>query len=160
MRGGSIAGGSVIVGVVLLLAASLGVYAMDARSVVSDTITPASSPTTDVPSPTLTGTAGVVILTNPGEFEALQLGENFTVSGTVPPTARLPDYVLIQVNQQGSVMVLDSGYVSVQPGGSFWYSAVVGMTWPSGTYVITATDSYGAVGDLSVTVTYGDVWCC
>lgn len=160
MTGESIAKGAVITGIVLLLGVGLAVYAMDATSMVSNTITPGTGSTTSAPSPTLTGTAGALALTDPEEGETLQLGENLTVSGIVPQTATLPDYVLIQVSQQGSLTVLDSGYVTVQPGGSFSYSTVVGMTWPSGTYVITATDSHGTTGVLNVTVTYGDIWCC
>lgn len=159
----SIARGTVLIGVVLLLGVSLTVYAMDATSAVSNTFTQASgsttSSTTSVPSQA-SGTAGGLALTNPEEGETLILGENYTISGNVPQPEALPDHVLIQVSQEGSLASLASGYVVVQANGSFSYSMVLRTTWPCGTYVITATDSYGSTGSVSVAVTYGDVWSC
>ncbi len=80
------------------------------------------------------------------------MGQNYKISGTIAPMPKLPDYVLIQVSEQGVPDDLDAETATVQPNGYFYYNATVGPSWTSGTYLITAIDTYGATGNVTIQV--------
>ncbi len=158
----SIAPRVVLLLVVLLLCASLLALGMGNTTVprftTSSTMT--EPPTSTTMSTTSTEPAGAIAFSNPEAYETLAPNQNLTISGAVSPEPTTPDSILIEVTQQGSLTVLHEGTVAVQSAGTFSYSTSVGPTWPSGTYVITATDSSGATGTEMFIVTYGDIWCC
>jgi hypothetical protein len=80
------------------------------------------------------------------------VGDNYTIAGHITPTPNLPDKVLLQVYQQGATVDLDAETAKVNATGGFQFIATVGPTWTTGYYVITATDTYGAAGNVTIFV--------
>jgi hypothetical protein len=92
---------------------------------------------------------GSIAFTNPRPGESFYDFGPFLISGTISPAPLLPDNVSIAVALQGSSSgPIDQQTVAVGAGGAFSYLApLIGLfVSASGTYVISATDSYGATG--------------
>jgi hypothetical protein len=101
------------------------------------------------------GATGSITFTSPAPGVSLSGTQSYTISGTITPTPSLPDNVFIEVEPQGSSSVLDASTQAVSATGSFSYTTNVGgnSLWVPGTYVITATDSNGATGMITIEYT-------
>ena len=100
--------------------------------------------------------AGSITFTSPASSASYSGAQAYTISGTITPTPTQADNVGITVkNPSGSIV--DAGNVAVTSG-AFSYSTAAGSSvnpssWPTGTYTITATDSFGATGSITFTYT-------
>ncbi len=119
-------------------------------STTSEATTSSSISTTRTTS--ATSSTGSIEITSPAYSLSVAVGDIYNISGIVSPKPTLPDYVLIQVYQKGGTGDLDAETATVLPNGYFQYNATVGSTWTTGYYVITATDSYGATGNVTIYV--------
>jgi hypothetical protein len=161
MAAGSIARNApVIIVVLLLLGAGLLVFAMGASTVTLPPSTSTTASGTAAPSyaTTSSATTGSITFSTPQAGSEFTAGQNCTISGTVNGMSSSPDFVFIQVSQQGSILSLVAATVAARSGGAFSFSTLVGASWPIGTYVITATDVTGATGSETFIVTNGDIW--
>ncbi|MDG6983593.1 MAG: hypothetical protein JRN28_03470 [Nitrososphaerota archaeon] len=97
--------------------------------------------------------AGSVTFTSPASGASYSGSQTYTISGTISPAPTQADQVGLTVkNPSGQTVDLASVTVS---SGSFSYSTAVGGTaaWVTGTYTITALDSYGATGTATFSYT-------
>jgi hypothetical protein len=104
-------------------------------------------------SPMVVSAAGSITFTSPASGASYSNSQSYTISGTVSPAPTQADQVGITVkNPSGQTVDLASATVT---SGSFTYSTAVGGTsaWTSGTYTITALDSYGATGTTTFSYT-------
>ncbi|MDG6913886.1 MAG: hypothetical protein JRN12_00210 [Nitrososphaerota archaeon] len=104
-------------------------------------------------SPMIATAAGSITFTSPAAGASYSGSQAYTISGTISPAPTQPDQVGLTVkNPSGQTVDIASVTVS---SGSFTYSTAVGGTsaWISGTYTITALDSYGATGTTTFTYT-------
>ena len=104
-------------------------------------------------SPMVVNAAGSVTFTSPASGASYTGSQSYTISGTISPAPTQADQVGLTVkNPTGQTVDLASVTVS---SGSFSYSTAVGGTaaWVTGTYTITALDSYGATGTATFTYT-------
>ena len=99
-----------------------------------------------------TSSTGSIEITSPAYSLSVAVGDIYNISGIVSPKPTLPDYVLIQVYQKGGTGDLDADTATARSSGYFQYNATVGSAWTTGYYVITATDSYGATGNVTIYV--------
>ena len=95
--------------------------------------------------------ASSITFSSPNAAEQFMPGQDITILGTIAPKPKLPDNVLIELSLSGK-SDLESKTVAVQADGTFSSTMSIGGSWPVGTYTITATDSYGTVGDVITTV--------
>ena len=104
-------------------------------------------------SPMIATAAGSITFTSPAAGASYSGSQTYTISGTISPAPTQPDQVGITVKGP-SGQTVDIASVTVSSG-SFTYSTAVGGTsaWVTGTYTITALDSYGATGTTSFTYT-------
>jgi hypothetical protein len=103
----------------------------------------------------MVASAGTITFTSPAAGSSFKGSESYTIAGTVSPAPGQADSAFIAVKSPSGATV-DAGSVPVNPStGAFSYStAVGGPLWTtSGTYTITATDSYGATGTTTFTYT-------
>ncbi|MDG6952607.1 MAG: hypothetical protein JRM74_03765 [Nitrososphaerota archaeon] len=103
--------------------------------------------------PMIATAAGSITFTSPTAGASYSGSQTYTISGTISPAPTQADQVGITVkNPSGQTVDLASVSVS---SGSFTYSTAVGGTsaWVTGTYTISALDSYGATGTTSFTYT-------
>ena len=100
-------------------------------------------------SPMVASAAGSITFSSPGAGASYKGSASYTISGTVSPAPTLADQVGITVKNP-SGQTVDIASVPVNSG-AFTYSTATGGTaaWESGTYTISATDSYGATGTTS-----------
>ena len=99
--------------------------------------------------------AGSITFSSPASGASYTGSQSYTISGTVSPAPTQPDNVGITVkNPSGQTVDQDTAAVT---SGAFSYSTAVGGTssWTSGTYTITATDSFGATGTTTFTFSTG-----
>ena len=104
-------------------------------------------------SPMVATAAGSITFSSPAAGASYKGSQSYTISGTISPVPTQADQVGITVkNPSGQTVDLASVAVT---SGSFTYSTAVGGTsnWITGTYTITALDSYGATGTTSFTYT-------
>ena len=104
-------------------------------------------------SPMIATAAGSITFTSPAAGASYSGSQTYTSSGTISPAPTQPDQVGITVkNPSGQTVDIASVTVS---SGSFSYSTAVGGTsaWVTGTYTITALDSYGATGTTTFSYT-------
>ena len=104
-------------------------------------------------SPMVANAAGSITFTSPASGASYSNSQSYTISGTISPAPTQPDQVGLTVkNPSGQTVDIASVTVS---SGSFTYSTAVGGTaaWMSGTYTITALDSYGATGTMTFSYT-------
>ncbi len=104
-------------------------------------------------SPMIATAAGSITFTSPAAGASYSGSQTYTISGTISPAPTQPDQVGITVkNPSGQTVDIASVTVS---SGSFSYSTAVGGTsaWVTGTYTITALDSYGATGTTTFSYT-------
>jgi hypothetical protein len=97
--------------------------------------------------------AGSISFTSPAAGASFSGSQAYTISGTVSPAPTQADGVGITVkNPAGQVVDQDTAAVT---SGAFSYSTAVGGTssWTTGTYTISATDSFGATGSATFTYT-------
>ncbi|MDE1858424.1 MAG: hypothetical protein KGI26_05110 [Thaumarchaeota archaeon] len=104
-------------------------------------------------SPMVVNAAGSITFTSPASGASYTNSQTYTISGTISPAPTQADQVGLTVkNPTGQTVDLASVTVS---SGSFSYSTAVGGTaaWVTGTYTITALDSYGATGTATFSYT-------
>ena len=102
-------------------------------------------------SPMLALAAGSITFTSPASGTTYKGTQSYAITGAVSPIPSQPDNVFISVKNPSGTTV-DSGFASVSLStGTFTYSTATGGTsnWISGTYTISATDSYGATGSTT-----------
>jgi hypothetical protein len=95
--------------------------------------------------------AGTITFSSPAPGSSFKGTQSYTISGTVSPAPGQPDNVFITVKNPNGKTV-DAASVPVNPStGAFTYNTATGGSadWVSGTYTITATDSFGATGSLT-----------
>jgi hypothetical protein len=101
--------------------------------------------------------AGSITFSSPASGASYKGSASYTIAGTVSPAPGQADSVFISVkNPAGSTV--DATSATVTPSsGAFSYSTAVGgsASWITGTYTITATDSYGATGSTTFTYSAG-----
>jgi hypothetical protein len=106
-----------------------------------------------VMSPMIVNAAGVITFTSPTSGASYSGSQSYAISGTISPAPTQADQVGITVkNPSGQTVDVASVTVS---SGSFTYSTAVGGTsaWVTGTYTISALDSYGATGTITFSYT-------
>jgi hypothetical protein len=99
--------------------------------------------------------AGSISFTSPASGTSFKGTQSYSITGAVSPIPSEPDNVFIQVKNPSGVPV-DAISVLVQPTtGTFTYPTATGGTsnWVTGTYTITATDSFGATGSTTFSYT-------
>jgi trimeric autotransporter adhesin len=104
--------------------------------------------------PLTVSAAGSVTFSSPTTGSTVKAG-SYTISGTVTPAPGQPDSVGITVKNPSS-SVVDTEQASVDPTtGAFSLSAVAGgpLWTASGTYTVSAVDSFSASGSTSFTFT-------
>jgi hypothetical protein len=104
--------------------------------------------------PLAASAAGSVTFTSPASGSSFKGSQSYQIAGTVSPAPGQPDSVFISV-KIGSTTV-DAASASVNPStGAFSYNTAVGGSgaWVTGTYTISATDSFGATGSTTFTYT-------
>ena len=103
--------------------------------------------------PMIATAAGSITFTSPAAGASYSGSQAYTISGTISPAPTQPDQVGLTVKNP-SGQTVDIASVSVSSG-SFSYSTAVGGTsaWVTGTYTITALDSYGATGTTTFSYT-------
>ena len=104
-------------------------------------------------SPMVVTGAGTISFTSPTSGSSYKGSAGYTIAGTISPAPTQADQVGITIANPSGTTV-DVGNVPVTSG-AFSYSTAVGGTpaWISGTYTITAQDSYGATGTTTFTYT-------
>jgi methyl-accepting chemotaxis protein len=99
--------------------------------------------------------AGTITFTSPASGTSLKGTQSYTIAGTISPAPGQLDNVFITVkNPNGNTV--DAANVPANPTtGAFSYNTATGGSsqWVSGTYTITATDSYGATGSTTFSYT-------
>ena len=103
--------------------------------------------------PMASSAAGSITFTSPAAGASYSGSQAYTIAGTISPTPTQVDNVGITVKNP-SGQTVDVGNVPVSSGG-FSYSTAVGgpSGWVTGTYTISAQDSYGASGTATFTYT-------
>jgi len=105
--------------------------------------------------PAVSFAAGSITFSSPAPGSSYKGTQSYTIAGTVSPAPGVADNVYITVKNPSGATV-DAASVSVTPStGAFTYSTATGGTsyWVTGTYTITATDSYGATGTTTFSYT-------
>ena len=104
-------------------------------------------------SPMVVNAAGAITFTSPASGASYKGTASYTISGTISPAPTQADQVGITVKNP-SGQTVDVASVSVSSG-AFTYSTATGGSpaWVSGTYTISATDSYGATGTMTFAYT-------
>ena len=97
--------------------------------------------------------AGSISFTSPASGASLKGSASYTISGSVSPAPTQADEVGIVVKNPAS-QIVDQDTATVTSG-AFSYATAVGGTasWTTGTYTITATDSFGVTGTTTFTYT-------
>jgi uncharacterized protein YoxC len=94
--------------------------------------------------PMMTFAAGIVTFTSPTQGSTVN--GPYTIAGQVSPAQSGADNLFIKVTSPTGTIV-DAVNAPVTPtSGAFSYATTSGTSWVSGTYTITASDSYGATG--------------
>lgn len=99
--------------------------------------------------------AGSITFSSPASGASYKGTQSYSITGAVSPIPSQPDNVFVSVKSPGGLTV-DAGSVSVsQSTGTFTYATATGgsSSWVSGTYTITATDSFGAIGSTTFSYT-------
>jgi len=105
-------------------------------------------------SPMVAFATGSISFTSPSSGTTYKGSQSYSITGAVSPIPSQPDSVFISVKNPNGTPV-DSGIAAVSLStGTFTFPTATGGTsyWISGTYTISAYDSYGATG--STTFTY------
>ena len=105
--------------------------------------------------PAVSFAAGSITFSSPAPGSSYKGTQSYTIAGTVSPAPNVADNVFITVKNPSGTTV-DAASVSVTPStGAFSYSTATGGSayWVTGTYKITATDSYGATGTITFSYT-------
>ncbi len=140
MAAQSIALKVLVVAAILIVAATLFVYAMGTRGGNGTTTTPPP-----VSSTTYTSTIiGEISFTSPAADTTYRPGQTLTISGSITPKPESTDTVFLQASQSDSTTAISDVLLTVGPDGTFSYSTVVSPYWYPGAYVITVSDSNGA----------------
>lgn len=92
-----------------------------------------------------------ITFSSPTTAEQFMPGQTITISGTIIPSPKLPDNVLIELSLSGQ-SDLEATTVSVQTDGTFSSEMAIGESWPVGIYTISVTDSHGTTGVMTTTV--------
>jgi hypothetical protein len=102
--------------------------------------------------------AGSITFTSPASGASYKGTQSYSISGTVSPAPTQPDNVGITVKNP-SGQTVDVANVAVSTG-AFSYATATGSSvnpssWPTGTYTISATDSFGATGTTTFSYNSG-----
>jgi len=102
-------------------------------------------------SPMLAFAASSISFTSPAAGASYKGTQSYSITGAVSPIPTQPDNVFIAVkNPSGATVDAASVSVSLSTGGFTYATATGGSSnWVSGTYTITATDSYGVTGSTT-----------
>jgi len=104
-------------------------------------------------SPMVATAAGSISFTSPASGTTLKGSQSYSITGAVSPIPTETDNVFVTVkNPSGTTVDAASVAVSATTG-TFDYATATGGSgnWISGTYTITATDSFGATGTTTFT---------
>jgi len=99
--------------------------------------------------------AGSISFSSPASSASYKGTQSYSITGAVSPIPTQPDNVFITVKNPSGLTV-DAASVSVaQSTGTFTYPTATGgsSNWVTGTYTITAADSFGATGSGSFSYT-------
>jgi hypothetical protein len=102
-------------------------------------------------SPMVAFAAGSITFTSPASGTTYKGTQSYSITGAVSPIPTQADNVFVTVKNPSGTTV-DAASVSVSLStGTFDYATATGgsANWVSGTYTITATDSYGATGSTT-----------
>ena len=102
-------------------------------------------------SPMVAVAAGSITFTSPAAGTILKGTQSYSITGAVSPIPSQPDSVFIAVKNPSGTTV-DAADVAVSLStGTFDYATATGgsANWVTGTYTITATDSFGAIGSAT-----------
>jgi len=110
--------------------------------------------------PMVSTAAGTISFTSPAAGTSFKGTQSYTIAGTVSPAPTQADNVGIVVKNPGGTTV-DVANVAVSSG-AFSYATATGNSvnpslWPTGTYTITATDSFSATGSMTFAYNSGAV---
>jgi hypothetical protein len=103
----------------------------------------------------MAASAGSITFSSPAAGSSFKGSQSYTIAGAVSPAPGQPDNAFITVKNPSGTTV-DAASVAVSAStGDFSYSTAVGgsSSWVTGTYTITATDSYGATGTTTFAYT-------
>jgi hypothetical protein len=105
--------------------------------------------------PLVAHAAGSITFSSPASGSAYKGTQAYTITGVITPAPGVADSAFITVKNP-SGQTVDATSASANPStGSFTYNTATGgsSNWVTGTYTITATDSYGATGSTTFTYT-------
>jgi trimeric autotransporter adhesin len=105
--------------------------------------------------PLVAHAAGSITFSSPASGSAYKGTQAYTITGVINPAPGVADSAFITVKNP-SGQTVDATSASASPStGSFTYNTATGgsSNWVTGTYTITATDSYGATGSTTFTYT-------
>jgi hypothetical protein len=106
-------------------------------------------------SPLVAHAAGSITFSSPPSGTAYKGTQSYSITGVITPAPGVADSAFITVKNP-SGQTVDATSASVNPStGAFTYPTATGgsQNWVTGTYTISATDSYGATGTTTFTYT-------
>jgi hypothetical protein len=105
--------------------------------------------------PALAFASGSVTFSSPASGAHYTGTQSYTIAGTISPAPGVVDNVFLTVKNPSGVTVDAASVPGTPSSGAFSYSTATGgsSNWGSGTYTISATDSYGAAGTTTFTYT-------
>ena len=106
-------------------------------------------------SPLVAHAAGNITFSSPASGSAYKGTQAYSITGVITPAPGVADSAFITVkNPSGQTVDAQSASVNPSTGGFTYPTATGGSSnWVTGTYTITATDSYGATGSTTFTYT-------
>jgi hypothetical protein len=105
--------------------------------------------------PLVAHAAGSITFSSPASGSAYKGTQSYSITGVINPAPGVADSAFITVKNP-SGQTVDATSASVNPStGGFTYATATGgsSNWVTGTYTISATDSYGATGSSTFTYT-------
>jgi len=105
--------------------------------------------------PLVAHAAGSITFSSPASGAAYKGTQSYSITGVITPAPGVADSAFITVKNP-SGQTVDATSASVNPStGGFTYNTATGgsSNWVTGTYTISATDSYGATGSTTYTYT-------
>jgi hypothetical protein len=99
--------------------------------------------------------AGSITFSSPASGASYKGTQSYSITGQVTPTPSQPDSVFISVKNPSGVTVDAADVAVAATTGTFTYSTATGGSgnWISGTYTITATDSFSTTGSTTFAYT-------
>ncbi len=103
----------------------------------------------------MTFAAGSITFSSPSSGASYKGTQSYSIAGTVSPAPGVIDNVFITVKNPSGVTVDAASVPATPSSGAFSYATATGgsSNWVTGTYTISATDSYGASGTTTFAYT-------